>query len=143
MRPASPATLTMRARAVFVLVLLASTPIACRADDGILNNISHHHGRMMPNSYHPTSAIWGALKRCDMLDYASELYVQKARFGSKTGGWQYLYPSYTLGTWVTESAARPSIAATMPVVCDQQTSMSGTSLGLAASTSDSTVESLS
>ena len=89
-----------------------------------------------PNTYHPTSAIWGNVKRCNMHDHASELYIQKGSFGSKVGGWQWPYPAYTHGEWVAETAMHPSVAATTAVACDKS-SMCG-NLGLSDCTAAST-----
>ena len=54
-----------------------------------------------PNTYHPTEAVWGHTKRCDMLDRASTYDSTRGKnghpgFTSLTGGWQYPYPSRVL-----------------------------------------------
>ena len=71
-----------------------------------------------PNTYHETSAIWSHTKRCDMLEHATELNVQKGYFTTMHGGWQYPYPAYTAGSWIPSTPHQPSVTGYVPLACD-------------------------
>ena len=81
-----------------------------------------HPALTAPNTYHPTEAIWGTLRRCDMLDRATtnEYVALTPGFTSLHGGWKYPYPAYTDGQWVGHSITRPSITASLAVACDDR-----------------------
>ena len=72
-----------------------------------------------PNTYHPTNAIWGAAKRCDMLEHASAIDITKGGF-TTAGGWRYPYPSYTVGAWVPAATSHPAVTSFLPMACDTQ-----------------------
>ena len=68
-----------------------------------------------PNTLHETSAIWQHVKRCDMLEHASNYDATKGTYTTMHGGWAYPWPSYTNGEWV---AARHAVTAVVPMDCD-------------------------
>ena len=64
-----------------------------------------------PNTHHLTEAIWGQLKRCDMMK------AKRLPSGVK-GAYNHAWDIYTEGEWVPASSTRHSVTMTLPLSCE-------------------------